>query len=104
MIDPNSGFLANLQSFVLIPQEYEGSEEGKEQYLYKYGTSLNNTLKSLIKGKILQKLQSNRMLNKSHHYGMLPEEFEQKHTEPIYKICCSLMDKTLSREIRHKTN
>jgi len=49
-------------------------------------------------GKLLKKLNVKRVIGRSHEYFGL--EHEQKYLEPVYKICCCLMDKTLSKERR----
>lgn len=49
-------------------------------------------------GKLLKKLNVKRVIGRSHEYFGI--EHEQKHLEPVYKICCCLMDKTLTKERR----
>lgn len=41
MLDPQTGFLANLQSFILIPETYNDDDVSRQDYLLKYGSSVS---------------------------------------------------------------
>ena len=49
---------------------------------------------------IFSKLHEKRMIDRPDQTTNGPNEMEQKHSEPIYKIFCCLLDKMLSRELR----
>jgi len=49
---------------------------------------------------IFNKLHYKRVIERPDQAQGLNTELEQKHGEPIFKIFCSLLDKTLEKELR----
>lgn len=50
-------------------------------------------------GRVLKKLQQKLFLSRPQSGHQSPD-LTLKHQEPIYRICCCLMEKTLVKELR----
>ena len=96
VLDPASGFIVNLPNFVAAPQRIT-DDDAKKAYLQEVGLDLRKKIQGEMIAKLLKKLhQKQRVIGRPNEYH------EQKHLEPIFKICCCLMEKTLTKERRQR--
>jgi|FrelakmetLWP11LW_1041352.scaffolds.fasta_scaffold26073_1 hypothetical protein len=97
VFDPTTGFIENLPNFLSVPQEVF-EEDAKKAYFQECGINIRKKIQVEMISKLLKKLNLKRVIGRSNEYYGI--ELEQKHLEPVYKICCCLMDKTLTKEKR----
>ena len=106
-IDPETGFLANLPSYI---RTVGVTEPEKQAYLAKSGVDLREHIETGILHKLLVKLYNKRTMTRPLDRKLqidertseqtLPTDFETRHKKQIYLIFCCLVDKILLKELR----
>ena len=105
LLDQSTGFITSLHLFVKAPST-SLSDENEVEYFRELGISIKEKIQGqYLAGRILRKLHQKRSVLSTSVENQPPNIEQQSQTvqdkryaEPIYKIYCSLIEKTLQRE------
>ena len=95
MLDPDSGFLLSLPNYVPTPAQF--SEEQKKNFYVTKGKEIREKMVNVLLRSLLIKLFQKRVIERPND---LLNDFLEKHSEPIFRIYCCVLDTILGKELR----
>ena len=103
LLDPATGFIASLHLFLKPPPAAATNEveETKTDYFHEFGIQIKEKIQGqFLCGRLLRKLHQKRSVvvnvaNVVDSDSISVDLLHKRHSEPIFKIFCTLVEKTL---------
>ena len=105
LLDPATGFIASLHLFLKQPAATSEVEETKTDYFKEFGIQIKEKIQGqFLCERLLRKLHQKRSVVVSvaniDSDSISVDLLNKRHSEPIWKIFCTLVEKTLQKELR----